>query len=72
MGTRVDEARAAYERSLVHTEYVKKWCRNTLSKMQPPASLTSESEERARMRFREAVILEGANVDCRAVRDGGG
>lgn len=32
----------------------------------------SEWTERARMRFREAVILEGANVPCELVMDGGG
>jgi hypothetical protein len=31
-----------------------------------------EGHERARSALRHAVILEGANVDCRAVRDGGG
>jgi hypothetical protein len=28
--------------------------------------------DKCRMRLRHAVLMEGANVDCRAVRDGGG
>lgn len=65
MGTRVDEALRQFRRMEldVHSAGT-------------PTSLwwaaLYEGYERARARLRHAVIMEGANVPCELVRDGGG
>lgn len=66
MGTRVDEALAAYERE---------WRGVAGCPTPMPSWLRSgfdQQAERYRVALRHAVIMEGANVPCELVRDGGG
>lgn len=79
MGTRVDEALAAHGFSQLRIRVARRALAEQERHPSPVITTTpetlqyyEESEAYWRRELRHAVIMEGANVDCRAVRDGGG
>lgn len=76
MGTRVDGDLERYRFCQRRTEHLRRLMkeRDALGVLPPAVGPTyfEINEEFWRMELREAVILEGANVPCELVRDGGG
>lgn len=68
MRTRVDETLAEYKSQLEFERLGPSLIRYVGG----ARATQSEWSERARLALRHAVIMEGANVPCELVRDGGG